>query len=1111
MFQTDNRHLIRWVAGALTLAGLCLLLAGVASGTAAASGDETAEGPLWSADMSVVDLSNGSIGAVSANLFSNQEGSAGLQAKWLWYYTPERKLRLAFTEVVPGTEELTLQVGDLVLAIDPGESSFSWTDIDVDWEDGQTLSARIVRRSAINTPATGMPTINGVAWVGRTLKADTSGIGDVDGLDYGTLTYQWVANDGNTDADLEEATASTYDVSVDDVNKTLKVRVSFTDGFGTEESLTSEATAAVELPTNFPAGGAPSVSGQPVVQETLTADTSGIQDANGVDNATFIYQWIRNDGDTDTDIEGATGPTYEVSDSDFGKTIKVRVSFADTDRFAESLTSAPTASVEMPTNVPASGAPTITGRLVVRDILTADTSGIQDANGMGDAIFIYQWIRNDGSADTDIENATGPTYELSDADLGKTIKVRVSFNDRNGFAESLTSAPTVTVMAVPSGPRNVSVSQKDNEDEELVVSWESPVSDGGSAVFRYVVQWRSGSQDFGPSRQETTYGTASEHILRGLDTDVTYTVRVFAVNGIGDGDFSEEVAERLFSNEMRLNRMIQENLVDIYEDARPWLRDTWQHMNEPEFDVEVEIVPAGSTTSYAAYVLVGCYLYFDDPLRKCDVDKMVFVYEYIGSRLVATHEMAHIYTLTNGLVADPAPLAMAHVYVDRLDLQGRYCRPLELYADLVTLDLISLIEDDFEDPLNRLPYWEHCNPDYDGNFQPPYDSLTEEALGVVRSALNGQMPQWFSDTYDDAKGNPDLEQLWTDIGALEYYQRAVVVYQLRGTFGGYCDGRRTTKALSSGSTDTRNPWRDGGCVPGAPGNLIATESDGELTLSWEQPDSDGGSRIQAYRVEWKSESEDYDASRQQMVTDRGSRLSHTVTGLTNGTDYTVRVLAVNHNGDGAHSVVTATPHDTDSPAIVAAAGAGRTLTLNLTGALDGESVPSSSVFEVAVADQTVSVTEVSIQGSTMTLKLASAMEWNDEVTLEYSVPLEIDASRIQDAAGLGALSFSVAVANHTPAAGNRAANGTPTIDGVVEVGKTLTASVSDVGDADGVTGATFKYQWLSNDGTLDTYILGATASSYKLAAPDAGKTIQVRVTFTDDGGTLEALTSAANG
>ena len=55
----------------------------------------------------------------------------------------------------------------------------------------------------------------------------------------------------------------------------------------------------------------------------------------------------------------------------------------------------------------------------------------------------------------------------------------------------------------------------------------------------------------------------------------------------------------------------------------------------------------------------------------------------------------------------------------------------------------------------------------------------------------------------------------------------------------------------------------------------------------------------------------------------------------------------------------------------------------------------------------------------------------------------------------------------------------------------------------------FAWQWVSNDGTADTDIAGATATSYTLAAADVGRTIKVRVTFIDDGGTEEALTSAA--
>ena len=52
------------------------------------------------------------------------------------------------------------------------------------------------------------------------------------------------------------------------------------------------------------------------------------------------------------------------------------------------------------TNTPATGQPTITGTAQVGQTLTAVTSGIADANGLG--AFSYQWIAHDGTTDTDI-------------------------------------------------------------------------------------------------------------------------------------------------------------------------------------------------------------------------------------------------------------------------------------------------------------------------------------------------------------------------------------------------------------------------------------------------------------------------------------------------------------------------------------------------------------------------------------------------------------------------------------------------------------------------------------------------------------------------------------
>ena len=166
------------------------------------------ETPLWSADITVVELENGAIGAIRAGDFSNQGGSAGLTAKWLYYYPPERKLRLSFSDGA-SVKGHVLQVGDFTIAFtenDSGNNSFTWDDVDVDWEDGQTLGARIVLGSDGDIPATGLPTISGRAQVDETLSADTSDIADQDGLDSATFSYQWQSD--NSDIDL--ATGSTY-------------------------------------------------------------------------------------------------------------------------------------------------------------------------------------------------------------------------------------------------------------------------------------------------------------------------------------------------------------------------------------------------------------------------------------------------------------------------------------------------------------------------------------------------------------------------------------------------------------------------------------------------------------------------------------------------------------------------------------------------------------------------------------------------------------------------------------------------------------------------------------------------------------------------------------
>ena len=112
---------------------------------------------------------------------------------------------------------------------------------------------------------------------------------------------------------------------------------------GLGESLTLSSSSTDGDGENTPAAGVPTISGTPQVGQTLTASTSGISDANGLDNVSYRYQWLAND----SEISDATNSIYTIQSSDNGKAIKVRVTFEDDAGHNESLTSEGTSEVAL--------------------------------------------------------------------------------------------------------------------------------------------------------------------------------------------------------------------------------------------------------------------------------------------------------------------------------------------------------------------------------------------------------------------------------------------------------------------------------------------------------------------------------------------------------------------------------------------------------------------------------------------------------------------------------------------------------------------------------------------------------------------------------------------
>ena len=142
----------------------------------------------------------------------------------------------------------------------------------------------------------------------------------------GTVTWSLSGNDSadfshlgdNTTSRRLNFASSTYyeDPADSDTDNHYDVAIQATDG---TRSITLQVTF-IATNVEYDADELPVTTGAAQVGQTIKADTSLI---SGIDeNTRFGYQWIRTDGDTDTNIEGATTPSYTLTVSGQGKAIQ---------------------------------------------------------------------------------------------------------------------------------------------------------------------------------------------------------------------------------------------------------------------------------------------------------------------------------------------------------------------------------------------------------------------------------------------------------------------------------------------------------------------------------------------------------------------------------------------------------------------------------------------------------------------------------------------------------------------------------------------------------------------------------------------------------------------
>ena len=263
---------------------------------------------------------------------------------------------------------------------------------------------------------------------------------------------------------------------------------------------------------------------------------------------------------------------------------------------------------------------------------------------------------------------------------------------------------------------------------------------------------------------------------------------------------------------------------------------------------------------------------------------------------------------------------------------------------------------------------------------------------------------------------------------------------LAGNTAASFSGREVTNNTAPAQSEESSESQDD--TPNSPGNLnVVRHESGQLRASWDAPDS--GPTPTGYTLQWKESGDDWDDA-DDVSEANVNGTSHVITGLTGGVQYAVRVIAYKGDAESDPSgEITATPQEIVPPSPSAASVDGATLTITFDEPLDTGEAPDKSSFAVTVAGSSRGVDTVSVSGSIVTLTLVTAVFAGEVVTVDYTVPTDDSAARLQDLAGNAAASFS----------GPDATNDTQAAD-------QLTASVSVVPEShDGSTVFTFELRF----------------------------------------------------
>ena len=684
--------------------------------------------------------------------------------------------------------------------------------------------------------------------------------------------------------------------------------------------------------------------------------------------------------------------------------------------------------IQVKGNNAATGEPTIAGFAQVGNTLTAGTGMIADRDGLP-ATFDFQWVRVDGGTETDITGATSSTYTPVTADLSQTLKVKVSFTDRQSNEEMVTSAATAAVVEAPPAC---------DADAHWCALLTVGLGKGPGDA-----NWSGGycHPASGRCTTMTAWGALN-------DDDFTWDSVDYTVESLRWGTGVSRNAHLTLNRDFPgtgLPRLTLE--VDGHEFD---LSDAGRGNNQDNVDNNYKWDVPAALKGYAAGRAVRVELFANTPATGVPV---VMGRAQVGATLTAS----------TASIQDADGLGTFSYQWSREDEDGS--NPEEISgATSATYELVAAdnekrvrVKVSFTDGEG---YAEELTsaafPSQGTVAMAPPEMVDPTALwsATLTPVTLGSDVGCFS------TGENDEDCSFSSVLSDDDFTFDSTTYSFSQIF---LNSGTLTLVFDKSLPSAASGWE-----------FTVTESGSTTTLDF---------------------SDDTDSD--------NDRVAFASTGLSWSAGDTIS-LAMSIPGTG-----DVTPPTLESSNI---SSTGDSLTLVFNENLDVPNPPPVSALVVKADGSQITATYDGIVLREYYLTLSPVVGKGRTVTVSYFDPTSAnDPNALQDAAGNDVATFeNVSVTNNSEA--NNPATGAPGISGTPQVGHELTASTGDIMDLDGLMGATYVYQWVrvDADGTSNpTNIGGATSSTYTLATADQGKTIKVKVTFQDEEGNDEALTSDA--